>query len=620
MNNSVELIPDKKNSSCPIHIPPMPHNSLNADDELVFPLHKRVIIQYSTNSSGARELHLYYGNKEISFDEPELFEFGENLAKQSRFVAKKATEWGNFYDWPQIHALLEQLIEEGILQYANTFVEPPIMDQHLSCPSPLPPAFTSVPHTWLECEAITSVLTGQALELGYLELVIPIFRVAHIAMDAEGRQIGEANVFPKSLRFDIPTEWRTCHYPGSRYLDARPMNITALKSMRTHWPQMMAALAHIRNAYLQRYPEAQSGLTIGGLEALSTLVLAIPTYLLMRKHKRIPNGELHPALSSMFRITDGLRLTMHQMIFVPFAESTYAASSPISSTEIYEYSERNFLFSSDHGVCAGPKAMIEEFFNVLVDGVPIKGAESVELDVQIQAALDDLDPALDYGLYGLQAFATIFSIWPVMTRTYEQLWKIVEAWSGDCTDTLIKFRERLQTQVNILKDETYHATEEWRTNREQAYSEIYKHCAIGLGLAPSEKTLTERIAPVMETRHKRVSKQLLTILQRECSPANAPNSREIKNLMTCLMNYFLQVQAILRLASEPQQSINTLLGRVSPLRSFTATDINIHNLLRDDEQKRLSYLNNELEQIFNVRITITKEQIVIKETNVLPQI
>jgi hypothetical protein len=610
MDKSFESMTEKLGSACPMHHNPIQQHSLDADDELVFPMHKRVIVQYSKDYAGSPELHLYYGDKEISFDDPELFEFGENLAKQSRFVAKTATEWSHCYDWPRIQELLEQLIDEGILHYANTYIETPATGQQSVRSSPIPPAFASVPHTWLECDSITSALADRPLEIGYLELIVPIFRVAHIAMDSEGRQVGEANVFPKALRLDVPTEWRTCPYPGSRYLDQRPMNITAMKSMRTYWPQMMTALLQIRNAYLQRYPSAQHEWTIADLEALSTLVLAVPTYLLMRNRKRVPNGELHPALSSMFRVTDGLRLTMHQMIFVPFYEPTRSPNAPMTSAEIYEYAERNYSFSSDHGVCAGPKAMIEEFLHVIVDGIPIKGAESVLLDEQVHAALEDLNPALDYGLYGLQAFAVVFSMWPVMTRTYEQLWTIVDAWSGDRTDTLIRFQERLQIQMNILKTETYHATEEWRVEREHAYSDIYRHCAMGLGVTPDSKTLTEQIAPVMETRHKRAFKQLRTILQQQCGFSDASRSQDADNLLTCLMNYFLQVQAILRLASEVQQSINSLLGRVTPLRPFDSTDINIHNLIRGDAEKRLSYLIDELEEIFDIRITITKEHIV----------
>ena len=67
---------------------------LDADDELVSPKHKRVVTQYSTDASGAAELHLYYGENEISFDEPGLFAFGKS--KQSRFVARTAANLGQW--------------------------------------------------------------------------------------------------------------------------------------------------------------------------------------------------------------------------------------------------------------------------------------------------------------------------------------------------------------------------------------------------------------------------------------------------------------------------------------------------------------------------------------------
>jgi hypothetical protein len=341
----------------------------------------------------------------------------------------------------------------------------------------------------------------------------------------------------------------------------------------------------------------------------------------MRSRQRVKNGELHPALSSMFRVTDGLRTTTHQMMFVPLGEPTLTHDTPITSTEIYDYAERNHAFASEHGVCAGPKAMIEEFLNILVDGmpivhgIPVKDIELVELDAPVQVALDNLTPALDYGLYGLQAHAVVFSIWPVMARTYAQLWVIVNAWTGEHTDILMMFRERLETQMNILETQTYHATEELRIKREQAYSDIYKLCAIGLGLAPGEKTLTKLIAPTLETRHKRVIKQLRAILQRQCCRSVTTKSPHVESLLTCLINYFLQVQAILRLACETQQSINKLLGRASPLHSFDAAEINIHNLLQGNETRRLAYLVNELEEVFNIRIAITKENIKITEVN-----
>jgi len=613
MNDSMELTNEDMPSSCPRHKLQKQSRQLDADDELVFPLHKCAIVQYSTDAAGERELHLYYGDKEISFDEEELFEFGESLSKQARFIAKTALDWGSDCQWPRIHALLEQLIEEGILHYADTYQADTAPVQEGSRPSPLPPALSTEAHSWQECAAITSELTGRSLALGYLELVIPIFRIAHIAMDAEGRQVGEANVFPKSLRLDVATEWRTCPYPGSRFQDERPMNITALKSMRNYWPQMMVALLQIRKAYLQRFPEQQNGWTVGGLEALSTLVLAVPTYQLMRTQDLIENGQLHPALASMFRVTDGLRMVTHQMIFVPVGEPTLAVNAPMTSTEIYEYSERNYAFSSEYGVCAGSKAMIEEFLNVLVNGVPIKDAESVVLDAPVQAALANLDSAFDYGIYGLQVHATVFSVWPVMTRTYVQLANIMDSWTGASTETTSLFRERLQAHVHTLETQTHHATEAWRSNREQAYSEIYAHCAMGLGQPVAEKSLTERIAPSLDASHEPVIEQLRGILQRYFGAERTSVSPDIENLVSCLLNYFLQVQAILSLACETQQHINSLLGRAEPEQAIDAADIDIHNLLQARETRKIPYLPDELEDVFGIRIAITQEGIEIKE-------
>jgi hypothetical protein len=87
-----------------------------ADDELVLNMDLPAHTQYSTNDYGCTELHLQYGLKEISFDEPGLFSFGEALALQSRFIAMTAVTWGTGYEWPRVQGLLEQLIEEGVFQ------------------------------------------------------------------------------------------------------------------------------------------------------------------------------------------------------------------------------------------------------------------------------------------------------------------------------------------------------------------------------------------------------------------------------------------------------------------------------------------------------------------------
>jgi hypothetical protein len=610
MNSASAGFNRQQTSSCPFHHAADSTIDLHPDDCLYFPMYKRAISQYAVNESGATELRLYYEDKEISFDEPELFAFGENLARQSQFQAITATDWGTGYGWPQIKALLEQLIHEGILYLS----EQTVPSSGNTCPIHLPPGPCQKPRTWFDCEAIMAEITGRPLELAYLELVLPAFRVAHIVLDREGRQVGEANVFPKPLRLDIPTEWDSCPFPGSRYQNERPMNITALKSMRKHWLPTMAALLHIREAYLQRFPEARQGWTVGHMERLSALVLAIPAYLIMRGHDRVENGELHPILSSMYRVTDGVRMTVHQMLFLPVVEATLAPDTPITGHDIYQYAERNYVFQSAYGVCAGPQAMIEEFLAVLVDGKPVDGVEDVVFDAQLQMALDNLESAFDYGLYGLQAHAIVFSFWPLMARTYENLWKILEDWPDGDSPTFDKFKHLVHSKIKNLQSETLLATEDWRASRDRVYADMYEKTACGLKLPwAGKETLKNRIAPTATEQHPQAEAQLKAALLKYLGEHNA-QAPQFANLIDCLMDSFRREQGIVKAACEVQRSINDLLGRALPKREFTAADINIYNLLLGDVD-RLPHLSELFDEVFGIHTVVTRNQIQITDSN-----
>lgn len=586
--------------------------ALAATDELVLPKHKRVFVQYVNGESGVPELHLYYGDKEISFDEPELFDFGEGLAKQSRFLAGDATTWGANYDWPRIRELLEQLIDAGVLRYAIDDEAPELPpSRDLAKPSPLPPAPCSVPRTWIEAETLIPELTGRSLELGYLELVLPLYRIPHVALDGEGRQVGEANVFPKSLRVEVPTEWRTCPHAGSRYQHERPMNVTALKSMRAHWKQMMVAILRVREAYLRRFPQARQGWTIGDLHCLSALVLSMSTYLMLREQDRVPNGDLHPVLSCMYRVTDGVRMVMHHMLFSEDLEATLPLHAPMTAAELYAYAERNEIFISDHGVCAGPRAMIEEFLGILMDGHEIEGAASVVMPEQVQTALNEIDTVFDYVLHGLQAYSVVFSRWPAMTRTYELLVPIVSGWSGP-------LQERLENSLMFLRTLTRQNTEERRLKREQVYVEMYARSVSGLGAAAQQGTLPERIAPVPAGNDAEASARLHTLLQQRFSAV--ADTAAIVSMADVLMDYFRREQAMIRTASAIQQSINRLLGREHPTRPLTGADLAIHYRLLESIYSaehlastggRLPYLVDELEEQLGLRVVVTGDAIEI---------
>ncbi|MBK8273842.1 MAG: hypothetical protein IPK89_13555 [Sphingomonadales bacterium] len=112
--------------------------------------------------------------------------------------------------------------------------------------------------------------------------------------------------------------------------------------MRVHWRQMMALLLRIREAYLNRFPAARSGWTVGDVERLTVSVLALPSYMLLRCKEPVANGDLHPALSNLFRVTDGLRMVMHQMLFLPLYEPMKQPDMLVVAGDILDYADRNF--------------------------------------------------------------------------------------------------------------------------------------------------------------------------------------------------------------------------------------------------------------------------------------
>jgi hypothetical protein len=593
--------------------PAQAHTALLPDDALCFPLARRSVVQRDQDEQGSERLRLFHGDHELEFDDPRFFGFGEALARADQFVARDAMAWGQGYAWAEVEPLLAQLRDEGLLIPANRRDQMPDAARVGPRPSPLPAAQTTLPRDWHDCEAITAQLTGRALPLAHLELVVPIFRIAHMALDADGRQVGESNVFPMPLRLDVPTEWRTCVYPGSRYLDDKPMNVTALKAMRAHWPVVVAALSRVREAYVQRFPAAAQAMTLADVECLSTLVLALPAYMLMRQSAAVANGYLHPALSSMFRVTDGLRMVSHQMLFVPVGEATWLPDAVVSASDIHDYAERNQSFHSSHGVCAGPSAMISAFLQLMVDGRLPADAAVGPLPDDVEAALGAIDQAFAYGLLGLQAHATVFSLWPIQTRCWARLGELIEAWPEPHGPQLARLREHLAETMQLLTHQSLHATEAWRRNRETVYEAIHQHTAQGLGepdVPPLRSWLDGQLDP---SQREASTLHIATMLRARWAPADDADRFRIDVISELLVDVIGRTQAVLQRAETIQGRINTLLGRAAAPHPFHALDIDIHVLLQGHEARRLPHLLDGLAELLGIRLDISAQHIHIEE-------
>jgi hypothetical protein len=573
-------------------------------DQLFVPHRKRMAHAYVVTDEGTKELRISYGIKEITFDEQRLFAFGEQLASQSAFTAQEATTWGPGYQWQEIQPLLDALLDEGIIKRGEASD-----DQRGGglVPSLLTPSVCPVPRSWsdAECESITAELGGRPVEIGHLESILSVYRIAHPALDTDGRQVGEANVFPSRLRLDRDTEWRVCQYSGSRYRDDRPMNVTALKAMIKHWKPMMLTLLEIRAELLRRVPRSQHHWTVGDMHMFSAVALSLPGFQLRQRGDASP---LHPVLSSLFRITDGIRMTTHEMLFLS-SERTRAPEEPITAADLFGFAERTGVFLSDVGVCAGPKPLIDEFLNTVFDGTAVQGMDRTQLPVEISSLLAQLPTVVDYGLLGLQVWAVTRSVWLQMSLVYKELRSLFDTAIGDTAATL---RNRLDADWNKL-DAARIALDYDRDVHHIVYVDCYEQPWQALATPVGPPTLAEQIAARPETdQHRAAAAQLAVILTTRLSATTFVDSSaaDIANL---LVTYCRIEQAVLTAAAQLQGAINVLLGRPQPNRPLSVRDLRIHYAMYGGSIAQFPYLFDTLEDEFGFHIDCTADTLKISD-------
>jgi hypothetical protein len=568
--------------------------------------------RYLITDEGTKELHLHYGIKEICFDEVHLFPWGEHLAKQSSFIAQDASCWGPGYSWDEIQPLLEALLSEGILRRGEE--EPDSRGGGL-VPSLLEPSACPHARSWSagEAEGITSDLAGRPVEIGYLEAILSIYRIPHPALDADGRQVGEANVFPPRLRLDAETEWRICQYAGSRYRDDRPMNVTALKAMIKHWKPMMLALVDVRAEFLRRIAAGSQRSTgerwaVADMHMLSAIVLSVPAYALMKGGGSSPQPPLHPVLSSLFRITDGIRMTTHEMMFLS-PERTRSPEEVITAADLYSFAERNGTFLSDHGVCAGPRAMIDEFLTIAFDGTRVEGADEIELAPDVRALLAELPRAVDYGLLGLQVWGITRSVWCLMSLVYKALRGLFGQATGPSAE---RFRERLEGDW-VKLDAARIADDYDRDVHMIVYQDCYEQPWKALASPSGSPVFEDRIAPVAERpEHRATADQLRAALIRHFADASFPGAdlASVVDQMTVLfVHYLRQEQAVLASTLELQDVLNSLLDRPRPTRPLSVRDLRVNYGMYGGFIGQFPYLFDSLEEELALRVDCTVDSL-----------
>lgn len=371
---------------------------LQPSEVLCIPKRRRLTHSRLKNDEGQEILHLFYGEVELIFDEPDVAPVGEKLLELDRFRAEEAMSWSPAepHSWDKIRELLQALLDQRVLQRdseeAASVSETFPLRLGLAPEDREPRTFSAHDD---RCPALTEEAFGRGLDLANLEVLVPIYRVAHPAMDTDGRQVGENNVVPRTLFLDLPTQRRVCNYPGSRFQDDLPMNVTALKLMAKSWPALLSLTEQFRQALFARLPPRDpAALSAGELHFLAVCMLASVGYVMVRGRDPVPNGQLDSGLSAIFRLVDGVRLVTTDMVHASHDAS--GCELPVNAQAVGDYADRYAVFRGTFGVCAGPPALVDEYLRVLFG----EAAAPIQVEPTLAERLGNLDAAISYGLLG----------------------------------------------------------------------------------------------------------------------------------------------------------------------------------------------------------------------------
>src|SRR5262249_12584409 len=95
-------------------------SELQPSEVLCIPKRKRLTHGRFKNEEGQEVLHLFYGEVELIFDEPDVAPVGEKLIAVERFRAEEAMAWSNGapHAWDKIRDLLQALLDQQVLKRA----------------------------------------------------------------------------------------------------------------------------------------------------------------------------------------------------------------------------------------------------------------------------------------------------------------------------------------------------------------------------------------------------------------------------------------------------------------------------------------------------------------------
>ncbi|KAF0248610.1 MAG: hypothetical protein FD167_1988 [bacterium] len=180
--------------------------------------------------------------------------------------------------------------------------------------------------------------------------------------DNESRLLGE-NKVPFEFHTDVPMELVECPYTGSRHKHFKPMNISALKQINSHWAKILNAFTCLRSFHISQ--KAINQITILDLYKLVIAGYLMPSYLFYRTKDAFADGELPAFVATIHKAALGLVNAAQVMLTKHLVMGRYNRNTSIDVESFYLFVENEKLFIGPWEVCAGTPNQIKELLKIL---------------------------------------------------------------------------------------------------------------------------------------------------------------------------------------------------------------------------------------------------------------
>jgi hypothetical protein len=224
--------------------------------------------------------------------------------------------------------------------------------------------------------------------------------------DAEDRPIREGRM-PRQFLRDGEIEYRQCPYAGSRHLNARPMNVSALRQTSAHWDEVVDATAFLRTAYA----EARRGYRCDVMDIwrVSQLGSALPWFYILRENATCPAYA-----AALSKATLGVGIWGHRVFANMLADRQVIPR--FTSQIMLDTAEQTGTLVAQTEVCSASDKMMLKFFDVFTaDEVSVAGTGEV---ARLTAAREEL---LRFGAHYIAFKQWIWMYWLARRALYVDL-------------------------------------------------------------------------------------------------------------------------------------------------------------------------------------------------------